>query len=412
MMITMTNSKNPCLSAIGEFLSKPPIIEFKSVSKKGRNEWIQNVVMDYKYLKCSRSDKGMIRNYIMRMTGISKSQLTRLIDEYKRRGTLKPKAYERRKFKQVYTKGDIELLAYLDNAHECLSGPATVRIMKSDYLDFGKTEYERLKDISISHLYRLRIMDRYRFRARTFTRTNPTRVNIGERRKPEPNGKPGYLCVDTVHQGDKDGEKGAYHINMVDMVIQSEFVGSVEAISERCMKKMLSDLLEKFPYVIIEFHADNGSEYINKIVAELLNKLIIKLTKSRPRKSNDNALAESKNGSVIRKHMGYMHIPRGKAGLVNEFYQNYFNTYLNYHRPCAFAEIKIDRKGKERKTYPKENYMTPYEKLKSLENAEQYLKPGIIFKELDKIAYAESHTDYAKKMQKEKQKLFKKLWNR
>ena len=56
--------------------------------------------------------------------------------------------------------------------------------------------------------------------------------------------------------------------------------------------------------------------------------------------------------------------------------------------------------------------MTPYEKLKSLENAEQYLKPGITFKELDKIAYAESHTDYAKKMQKEKQKLFKKLWNR
>ena len=408
----MINSKNLCLSAIGDFLSKPPIIEFKSVSKKGRNEWIQNVIMDYKYLKCSRSDKGMLRRYIMRMTGISKSQLTRLINEYKQRGTLKPKVYERHKFEKIYTKGDIELLADLDNAHECLAGPATINIIKSDYDNFRKTEYKRLRNISISHLYRLRITDRHKFRAKTFSKTNPTKVSIGERRKPEPNGKPGYLCVDTVHQGDKDGEKGAYHINLVDMVTQNEFVGSVEAISEKYMKKILSDLLLKFPYTIIEFHADNGSEYINKIVAELLNKLIIKLTKSRPRKSNDNAIVESKNGSVIRKHMGYIHIPRGKADLVDEFYQNYFNTYLNYHRPCAFAEIKIDKRGKEKKTYPKENYMTPYEKLKSLENAEQYLKPGITFEELDKTAYAMSHTDYAKNMQKAKQILFKNLWSR
>jgi hypothetical protein len=408
----MTNSKNPCLSAINNFLSKPLPMEFKSISRADRNEWIQKVIMDHKYLKCSRFNKGMLRKYIMRMTGISKSQLTRLIDEYYRRGTIKPKAYERHKFERIYTKGDIELLAELDNAHECLAGPATINIIKSDHDNFGKNEYERLRNISVAHLYRLRATDRYRFRARTFTKTNPVKRNIGERRKPEPDGKPGYLCVDTVHQGDKEGEKGAYHINLVDMVTQNEFVGSVEAISESYMEKILAELLQKFPYAVIEFHADNGSEYINKIVAGLLNKLIIKLTKSRPRKSNDNALVETKNGSIIRKHMGYLHIQKGKSQLVNEFYQNNFNDYLNYHRPCAFAEIKIDRKGKERKTYPKENYMTPYEKLKSLENAEQYLKPGITFEELDKIAYAMSHTDYAKKMQKAKQKLFNNLWSR
>lgn len=409
----MTNSKNLSLSDIGEFLTKPPIIEFKSVSsKQDRNSWIQSVIIDYHYLKCSRLDKGMLRRYIIRMTGISKSQLTRLIKDYKLWGTMETKEYKRNKFEKFYTKGDIELLANLDNAHECLSGPATINIMKSDYTDFGKIEYERLKDISVSHLYRLRTTDRYKFRAKTFTNTNPTKVNIGERRKPSPEGKPGYLCVDTVHQGDKNGEKGAYHINLVDMVTQAEFVGSVEAISERYMEKILNELLKKFPYAVIEFHADNGSEYINKIVAKLLNKLLIKLTKSRPRKSNDNALVESKNGSVIRKHMGYMHIPQNKANLVNEFYQNYFNTYLNYHRFCAFPQVKIDKKGKEIKTYPKENYMTPYEKLKSLPKAKQYLKPGISFNDLDKIAYRESHTDYAKKMQKAKQELFKNLYNR
>jgi hypothetical protein len=176
------------------------------------------------------------------------------------------------------------------------------------------------------------------------------------------------------------------------------------------MEKILNDLIEQCDFKIVEFHADNGSEYINKVVAKLLNKLLIKLTKSRLRKSNDNALVETKKGAVIRKHMGYIHIPRSKADEVHEFYKNHFNDYLNYHRPCAFPKITIDKKGKERKTYPRENYMTPYAKLKSIPNARQYLKPVITFEQLDKIAYAMSHTEYAKIMQNEKTKLFNKLF--
>jgi len=408
----MTNTKNLCLSAINEYLAKPPIIEFKSISKEDRNEWIQNVIFDHKYYKCSRKDKGILKNYIIKMTGISRAQLTRLIAKCKKRGTLKRREYARHKFGSKYTKGDIETLAELDNAHECLAGPAAIKIMKQDYANFTKIEYERLQNISVSHLYRLRITDRYKFRAKTFTKTNPTKVAIGERRKPEPDGKPGYLCVDTVHQGDKEDEKGAYHVNIVDMTTQFEFIGAVEAISEKYMKKVLTELLEQFPFTIIEFHADNGSEYINKVVVELLNKSMITLTKSRPRKTTDNALIESKNGSIIRKHMGYIHIPRGKASLINSFYKNHFNTYLDYHRPCAFAKIVTDKKGKEKKIYPKDNYMTPYEKFKSLKNAEQYLKPEINFNKLDKIPLEISSTDYAKKMQKEKQLVFKNIINR
>ena len=270
------------------------------------------MIMEHKYLKCSRSEKSLLRRYIMRMTGIFKSQLTRLIAEYKKRGTLKAREYKRNSFEQVYTRNDIELLAKTDNAHECLAGSTTIRIMNNDYDIFGKTEFVRLKNISVAHLYRLRAKPRYRCRAKTFTKTNPTKVDIGERKKPEPEGKPGYLCVDTVHQGDKDGEKGAYHVNIVDLVTQTEFVGSVEAISEKYMREVLTEPLKQFPFRIIEFHADNGSEYINKIVAKLLNKLHIDLTKSRPRQTTDNTLIESKNGSIIRKHMGYIHILEAK----------------------------------------------------------------------------------------------------
>ena len=140
---------------------------------------------------------------------------------------------------------------------------------------------------------------------------------IGERRKPHPEGKPGYLRIDTVHQGDQDKQKGVYHINAVDEVTQMEVVCSVERISENCLIPVLDNQLEEFPFVIYEIHADNGSEYINKEVAKLLQKLLIELTKSRARHCNDNALVESKNGSIVRKCLGYMHIKQKWAPEIN-----------------------------------------------------------------------------------------------
>lgn len=406
----MNNSKPLSLSQIKDFLNSSETIEFKCKSQEERNNWIQSVLIKHLYLKCSKKHKIILRRYMIKMTGLSKAQITRLITEYKKRGTLKPREYQRCSFEKIYTKADIELLVSVDNAHKRLSGPATTKILRDEFDLFGKFEFERLKNISVAHLYRLRSVPRYRERALVYSKTKPTKVPIGERRKPEPNGKPGYLCVDTVHQGDKDGKKGIYHVNIVDMVTQYEFVGAVEAISENFMKKILSELLEKFPFVIIEFHSDNGSEYINRIVVELLNRLLIQLTKTRPRHSNDNGLVETKNGAIIRKHMGYIHIPQKNADPVNRFYFGYFNDYLNYHRPCGFAETIIDKKGKEKKTYPHSGYQIPYERLKRLTGAQRYLKNGITFKELDKRAYAMSHTEYAEMMQKEKQIMFKNLF--
>ncbi|MEK7561219.1 MAG: hypothetical protein AAB539_04695 [Patescibacteria group bacterium] len=121
----------------------------------------------------------------------------------------------------------------------------------------------------------------------------------------------------------------------------------------------------------------------------------------------DNALVESKNGSIIRKLYGRNHIPVRYATLINEFNRNYFNHYLNYHRPCGFAEEYADARGKIKKRY--RQWMTPYDKLKSLQSPEQYLKEGITFAQLDAIASSESDNAYAEKMNKAKVDLFKKL---
>src|SRR5206468_2859967 len=172
------------------------------------------------------------------------------------------------------------------------------------YYDFKGSVYERLAKLSVAQLYRLRQSRRYRERRIIYQPTRPTPVCIGERRRPEPNGRPGYLRVDTVHQGDLDGVKGVYHINAVDEVTQWQVVGATAQISEAHLLPVLEAMLAQFPFRILGFHSDNGSEFINHTVAKLLNKLLIEQTKSRPRHSNDNGLAETKNGAVVRSTWG------------------------------------------------------------------------------------------------------------
>ncbi len=96
-----------------------------------------------------------------------------------------------------------------------------------------------------------------------------------------------------------------------------------------------------------------------------------------------------------------------KSSISTQIYEAYFNPFLNYQRVCAFATDYTDKKGKIRKKY--DTYLTPYEKLKSLDNSAQYLKKGITFAKLDEIAYSESDIKAGEIMKKEKSKVFKKL---
>ena len=250
--------------------------------------------------------------------------------------------------------------------------------MRRQYAVFGDVRFERLAGLSNGHLYNLRRSATYRRQRTVVAKTQATHSTIGHRRKPQPGGQPGYVRVDTVHQGDQDGAKGVYHVNMVDDVTQFQFVGNVQAISERFLLPVLEGLIKAFPFVIQGIHADNGSESIHHCVAALLNKLRIgAFTKSRPRHCNDNALAESKNASVVRKHLGHGHIPRRLAPVVNEFTQHVLSPFLNTHRPCLFPTHILDAKGRVTKRYRDSDVMTPYDKLKSLDNAERFLNPGV-----------------------------------
>jgi transposase InsO family protein len=408
MIVKLHTQRLQTLEEIRAFLAGTAPLDFAVPARTDAYAWIEASLRQLSYLRLSKADKGLIRDYLVKVSGFSRAQVTRLIQQFRDGGHV----HDRRgqpanAFRRRYTPQDAALLAETDALHGTLSGLATRKLCERAYTVFNDTRFERLAHISNGGLYNLRHSVGYQRQRTHLDKTRPTPVSIGERRKPFPDGRPGFLRVDSVHQGDLDGIKGLYHINAVDEVTQMQVIVSVEKISEQFLIPALEQLLESFPFVILGFHSDNGSEYINRQVATLLEKLRIELTKSRARQSNDNALVESKNGSVVRKHLGYAHIPQRFATQVNAFTVGVLSPYLNFHRPCLFPEETVDAKGKRRKRYPYTNLMTPYEKLKSLPGAAQYLKPGITFEHLDDIAMQHSDNEAARRLNKARTELFR-----
>ena len=257
----------------------------------------------------------------------------------------------------------------------------------------------------MAQLYRWRNSTAYRQRNHSYQPTKPTVIPIGQRRKPKPAGRPGYLRIDTVHQGDQDKVKGIYHLNAVDEVTQWEIVAAVPQISELWLIPGLEAMLLQFPFVIRGFHSDHGSEFINYTVSKLLGKLLVEQTKSRAGRSGDNGLVEAKNGAVIRKHIGFGHIGAQHAEAMSAFHREHLNPYLNFHRPCAVPLMVTAPHGKRRRVYKR--WATPLELFKQVGGCETYLRPGMTLAELDRIAAQQSDTEAALGMQKAKHQLFR-----
>ena len=403
MHIRMSNLERITLAEMAEFVSSNQGVEWEGTGQEAVYGLIGRVLQQQRYGKLPKGDRGVVRAFLVRVTSLSRAQMTRLIRRWTETRKVERKAPRRPSFKRHYTPSDIALLAEVDAAHEDLSGPAVRHLLRRELEVYGNEKFVRLAGISASHIYNLRKSAAYRRLRVRVQHTKARQVAIGERRKPDPKGRPGYIRVDTVHQGHKDGKPGVYHINAVDTVTQWEAVGCVATICERDLIPVLEAMLHQFPFRIIGFHCDNGSEFLNRNVVKLLQKLLVEeFTKSRAYKTTDNALVEGKNGSVVRKQIGYGAIAAEHADEFQKFYTAHLNPYLNFHRPCGFATIETGSRGKRRRVYRHEDYRTPYEKLTSLEDWQKHLKKGISRQLLQREAARMSDTEAARRMQKAK----------
>lgn len=397
----MRNLESLTLAEMAEFVSSNRGVECEGIGREAVYGFVERVLQRQRYGKLPRADRGVVRAFLLRVTGLSRAQMTRLIQRWTETRRVERKPPQRPNFQRRYTSSDIALLAEVDAAHEDLSGPAVRHLLRREVEVYGNRKFARLAGISVSHIYNLRNSANYRKLRVRVQHTQARQVAIGERRKPDPKGQPGYIRIDTVHQGQKDGKPGVYHINAVDTVTQWEVVGCVATICERDLIPVLEAMLHQFPFRIIGFHCDNGSEFLNHNVVRLLKKLLVEeFTKSRAYKTTDNALVEGKNGSVVRKQIGYGAIGAEHAGDFQKFYTAYLNPYLNFHRPCGFASVETGARGKRRRVYKHDDYRTPYEKLTSLKDWQKHLKQGMSPQQLQREAVRMSDTEAARRMQK------------
>lgn len=407
----MDTARLGTLEQVRQFLAGVSDVQLRVLQDDGeRRRFVERTLHWFGYLRRPRAERGVLFAYLQRVSGYSRTHVIQLIAQYRNSGTLAVRERGvRTRFAHRYTDEDVTLLAELDSLHDTLSGAVTRVLAQRAWQLYGDARYERLAHISISHLYNLRASQAYRQRRRTWRKTRPSPVAIAVKKAPAPGGLPGYIRIDTVHQGDEDGFKGVYHVNAVDIVTRWEVVAAVERISEAYLLPVIAMLLELFPFKVQGFHSDGGSEYINHDVACLIEKLRIEFTRSRPRQINDNALAECKNGAVTRKIIGYGHIPQKHAAAINHFHQDTLTPYLNFHRPCYFAVDTVDTRGRIRKTYPTDQIMTPWQRLCSIPDFEQHLKPGVTAQSLSRIAMAMTDTQAAQALQDMRRALFASL---
>lgn len=413
MVINMNETRLETIEQIEQFLSASAPIEFSANGDDSeRYAHISRVLKRFDYPRRAKRERGVLHRYLQHTSGYSRAQITRLVTRWQRnRLAAVPLAKRYRApavpFVRKYTPADIELLVEMDKANEDVCGPAIAHLLQRAHRTYGDPRYERLAQLSVSHLYNLRKSAGYQAQRKSFTSTRPVKNAIGVRKAPGPEGRAGFVRIDTVHQGDLDGVKGVYHVTCVDAVSQWQVEACVQGISEAHLLPVLALIITQFPFVVLGFHSDNGSEYINHQVAKLLEKLRIEQTKSRSRHSNDNALAESKNASVVRKHMGYSHIPQEYAKPINVFYQETFNPWLNLHRPCLFATSVATPKGKVVKRYRHEDVKTPLECLAQLAAAKLVtFKPDVTLAVLQAQANSQTDLAAAQAMQRAKSDLF------
>ncbi len=410
----MNEAQVRTLEQLRQVLAGTQALEFRGAEDDhGRYAWIESVLRRFEYRKLARTQRGPVLAYLQRLSGYSRAQVTRLVSRWAA-GKRLAKQYRapEHAFARRYTGADVALLAEVDRAMNTLSGPATACVLRRQRDVFGDIRFERLGSISVGHLYNLRNSAPYRAQRVVLTKTRPTKaVTIGVRKAPAPEGRPGFIRIDSVHQGDRDGAKGVYHINAVDCVTQWEVVASVQAISEAYLLPVIEQMLAQFPFEILGFHADNGSEYVNFRVAEMLDKLRAEFTRSRPRHSNDNGLAETKNGAVVRKVFGYEHIPQRHAKRFNTFCLEFLNPFLNFHRPCLFATDVTDPKkpGRIKRVYRPTDAMTPLDKLASLPVAATFLREGVTLEELQLLAHALTDMQAAEELNEARNDLFRRV---
>ena len=210
MIVTLQTERLRTMEQVRAFVEGSEPVDYQPKDRASAYAFVRRTLAAFDYHRLGRADRGCVRAYIGKACGFSAAQISRLIRQQAETGAVVDRRARNsgRPFETVYAAADIRLLAEVDEAFGGMSGLATCEILRRARDVHGDARFERLADVSRSHLYNLRATRTYRTKRTTWAKTRPSPVAIGVRKAPEPNGQPGFLRVDTVHLGDRGRAQG------------------------------------------------------------------------------------------------------------------------------------------------------------------------------------------------------------
>jgi hypothetical protein len=114
MRLNMNDTQLQTLEQVRSFIEGSQEVEFRGLNAREKYTWTEEVLKRFRYHKLKRAGKGLIKSYLLKVTGYSRAQLTRLIGLYQESGHVQPVQYQRHRFPQRYTAADVALLAKTD----------------------------------------------------------------------------------------------------------------------------------------------------------------------------------------------------------------------------------------------------------------------------------------------------------
>ena len=260
-------------------------------------------------------------------------------------------------FPTRYTPGDIALLAAADAAHEGLSGPAVRRILWREYCVYHKEAYQRLASISSSHIYNLRRGAAYRQHHVHHTKTRARAVSIGERRKPDHRGRPGYLRVEPCIRATPPPAGGSTISTPSTRLTQWQIVGCCQTISESHLIPVLEAMLHQASRGFIPTTARSLSITGSRNCS---THCWWGSSPSRGRIAQPTTRwSRARMGRWVRKHIGHEPIGAEHAGEVSAFLHGRVQSLLELPSPLRIRHRGGGREGQAAAPLPPETTARP-----------------------------------------------------
>lgn len=324
-------------------------------------------IVQKRYLKASRKEKGQILDEIVRNLGIHRKAANRLV-----RSDLSKPRKSRDPF-YIYSTKTLFLLEVLWKETDFLCStllkaalPDHLKALKKRF-DIDPQTERQLLAISPRTIDRRLIKKKKAHILRIHSTTKPNRPLYS--RVPIQTSslkikRPGSLEVDTVaHCGFDHSGQYIYTVNATDIALCFTFRRAVLGKGAMGVRDALIEIINHSPFTIHELDSDNGDEFLNKYLIDFCEATGLKYFRSRPYKKNDQAHIEQKNGTHVRRLFGKIRLDTPVVGsLMNDLYKNELFLYDNFFRPSQKLQTKTFLGSKIIRQFEK-TPLSPYRRL-------------------------------------------------